>query len=264
MTPTAKLTTITPTMARKFLEKNTMNRPLNKNNLAFLKKEIGNDNYFVTGESVKIAKDGTLLDGQHRLQAIVETGKAVKMFLIENLEKDSFKYMDTGRTRAASDVLAIEGHKNASSLAGIVKFVIGYNKGNLSSDKTKGIITNSEVSDFVEKHLNSLTDSYEFGFGKGRKLIQGKLVSAMHYVLKKIDEKDADMFIERLVDGTGLTKGHSIHQLREVFVHDKRNTKKLPQRAKISLIIKSWNLMRTKKTVANLKYDKRDPLPKPI
>lgn len=269
--PNARLVTVTSVMARKFLEKNTMNRPLNQNNLEAIIKEMSNNNFQLTGESIKIAKDGTLLDGQHRLEAILHTGKPCKMFLIEGLENDAFKYMDTGRPRQASDVLAIEGFKNATKLAAIAKFCIGYQKdktfnsavrGNANKGKTR--ITNAEVSEFVNKNIEQLQDSYEFGHGKGRKLIQGKLVSSMHYILKKIDQKGADIFIEKLVEGTGLTKGNPIHQLREIFVYDKRNTKKLPQRAKVHLIIKAWNLYRTNKTVGKLQYDKRDPFPKPM
>jgi hypothetical protein len=271
MNPSARMEHITPKQAREWLEKNTMNRPFNQNNLEALKKEIYNNNYFVTGESIKIATDGTLLDGQHRLRAIVETGKAVKMFVIRDLSKEAFKYMDTGRPRQASDVLAIEGVKNSSSMAAIAKFIIGYQKDKTfnsavrgNANKGRNRITNAEVSDFVNKNINSLVDSYEFGHGKGRKLIQGKLVSSMHYVLKKIDQKQADVFIEQLVEGTGLQRGNPIHQLREIFVHDKRNTKKLPQRAKVHLIIRAWNLVRQNKTVTKLQYDKRDPFPKPL
>jgi hypothetical protein len=271
MTPNARVETITPNMARQLLEKNSMNRPFNQNNLDALKKEINNNNYFLTGESIKIAKDGTLLDGQHRLRAILETGKAVKIFVIRDLETEAFKYMDTGRPRQAGDVLAIEGIKNPMKIASIAKFIIGYNKDKTfnsairgNADKGSRRITNADVSDFVNKNLNSLVDSYEFGYGKGRKLIQGKLVASMHYVLKKIDPMQADGFIEALVTGTGLIKGHPIHQLRDIFIHDNRSTKKLPTRAKVHLIIRAWNLVRTKKTVSNLKYDKRDPFPKPL
>jgi hypothetical protein len=268
MTPTAKLVHITPTMARKYLDKNTMNRPLNQQNLEALAKEMSHNNFHVTGESIKVAKDGTLLDGQHRLQAIVFSGKAVKMFLIEGLEKDAFKYMDTGRTRQASDVLAIEGVTNATKIAGMVKFIINFNKGYYSDaaqSKAKYRTTNAQVSEFVEKHAKQLADSYDFGFGKGKRLISGSLIAALHFIFKKNDERTADIFIEKLVTGAELTSGNPIHQLRERFVHDQRSTRKMPSRERIALICKAWNLVRTKKTVVKLHWDiKRDPFPKPM
>ena len=111
---------ITPTIAGKMLERNTRNRPVNETNLAALAKEISNRNFALTGESIKFSKDGTLLDGQHRVMAIMKAGVAIKTIVIRGLENDSFKYMDTGRTRQASDVLAIEGFKNSTRLAAMV------------------------------------------------------------------------------------------------------------------------------------------------
>lgn len=266
--PSAKLVTITPAMARKFLEKNTMNRPLNQQNLEALIKEISQNNFQVTGESVKIAKDGTLLDGQHRLEAILHAGKSVKMFLMEGLEKDAFKYMDTGRTRQASDVLAIEGVINATKIAGMVKFILNFKKGfysDAAQNKAKYRTTNAQVSDFVTKHAASLSDSYDFGFGKGKRLISGGIIASLHFIFKDIDNKIADEFFNKLVTGTELTSGTPIHQLRERFIHDQRNVRKIPAKEKIALICKAWNLVRTKKTVTRLTWDiKRDPFPKPM
>lgn len=266
--PSARLVTITPTMARKFLEKNTMNRPLNQQNLDALIKEINYNNFYVTGESIKIATDGTLLDGQHRLEAILHSGKAVKMFLMEGLEKDSFKYMDTGRSRQASDVLAIEGVANASKIAGMVKFIINFKNGfysDAAQNMSKYRITNSKISDFTNKHLKSLQDSYDFGFGKGKRLISGGIIASLHYIFKGIDEKKADDFINKLVTGTELTSGTPIHQLRERFISDQRSTRKMPSRERIALICKAWNLVRQNKKVNSLRWEiKRDPFPKPL
>lgn len=270
MTPTSTIETITPSMARKMLEKNTMNRPVNNDNLDALAKEMVRKNFYLTGESIKIAKDGTLLDGQHRLMAIVKSGLAVKMFIIRGLENDSFKYMDTGRTRQASDVLAIEGVKNATKIAAMVKFVVNFKRGHYSASsagKTRGKfkLTNADVSEFVAKHKRSLEDSYGFGFAKGRRLISGVVVASLHYIFKAINEREADIFINQLVEGTGLTKESPIFMCREKFILDNRSKRKMPPKEKLALICKAWNLFRTNKKVTILKWDMNKeafPMPK--
>lgn len=269
-TPSSVLMTITPHQARLWLEKNTMNRPYNTDNLNTLIKEMSKKNFYITGESIKIADDGTLLDGQYRLRAIVETGTAVKMFVTQGLPKEAFKYIDTGRVRQASDVLAIEGIKNPSKIAAIVKFVIRFKKGeflNIAHKKAKGSkkITNAEVSEFTNKYLKSLQDSYGFGFGKGRRLISGVYVSGLHYIFKDLDEKYADDFINKFVTGDELKAGSPIHQLRERFVMDAKLKRKMKNIERLALVCKAWNLYRQNKTVVILRWDYgKDQFPKPI
>lgn len=180
MEPKTQIRNITPDQAIVMLEKNTMNRPVNELNLLSLSNEIAKGTFHFTGESIKFSEDGTLLDGQHRLMAIIKAGRAAKMLIITGLETDSFKFMDTGRTRQASDVLAIEGFKNPTKLAAMVKLIISFKKGvyqQSSHSKTCGTnrITNSIVSDFVNKNEKSLVDSYGYGFGKGKRLISGTI-----------------------------------------------------------------------------------------
>jgi hypothetical protein len=257
---TTTIENITPSTALKMLERNTKNRPVNENNLAALTREIANKNFAFTGESIKFAKDGTLLDGQHRLLAITKAGTAAKMIVIRGLDNDAFKYMDTGRTRQAADVLAIEGHKNAARMAAMSKFIIAFKKGVYNPNNTQKArgsnrITNVIISDFVNRHHKSLNDSYEFGYGKGKRLISGTLIASMHYILKQINEAEADDFINRLVEGTQLTKESPIHLLRERFIIDSRNKLKIKQTEKIALIVKAWNAYRKNKKVSVLRWD---------
>lgn len=269
-TPTSAVMVISPKQARLWLEKNTMNRPINEGNLSFLTSEIQRNNFHITGESIKIAEDGTLLDGQHRLMAIVKSGMAVKMFVIQGLPKDSFKYMDTGRTRQASDVLAIEGIKNSSKMAALAKFVMSFSKNKFDNvynkhDQKRSKITNADVSDFVNKNHESLLDSYEYGFGHKKKLISGGYIAGLHYIFKKINRAQADAFINDIVVGENLSKSSPAFILREKFITDSRNKRKMSNVEKLALVCKAWNLYRQNKTVVSLRWDKaKDQFPKPI
>lgn len=266
MSVTTQIETITPSKAVSMLEKNLMNRPMNERNLNSLVEALKNGTFNFTGESIKFSKEDILLDGQHRLAAIVKSGIPVKTIIIRGLEPESFKYMDIGRQRLASDVLSIEGVKNAARIAGITKFVSAFSKGNYNKNKWKqkgAGLTNAMVSEFVSKNIESLNDSYEFGFCKGKRLISGQTIAGMHYVLKQINESQADDFINKLVEGTNLTKQSPITMLREKFINDTRAKRKMGQTEKIALIVKAWNLYREDKKVSILKWDAdREEFPK--
>lgn len=269
--PTATFETVTPMMAKRWLEKNTKNRSINEDNLNGIIAEMNKENFHLTGESIKIAKDDTLLDGQHRLSAIVKSGRAVKMLVVRNLDNDAFKYIDTGRPRRAADVLAIEGIKNPSKIAATVRFILNFKKGQYvavahnKGKRNKERVTNATVSEFVAKNKESLYDSYPYGFNKQNKLISGVTLAAFHYIFKGINDDAADDFCHKLANGADLPQTSPIYLLRAKLLHDVRSTKKMSNLERIALVCKSWNLYRTGKKVTILKWDStKEAFPKPI
>lgn len=264
-----QLELVTPDLAKSMLEKNVSNRPINNPNVDQLVAEIGRGNFHQTGESIKFAKDGSLLDGQHRLLAIIKSQTPVELLVVRGLDNESFKYMDTGRVRMASDVLAIEGIENSAKLAAMINFIIGYDRGVYGGSHRRkrgsGKITNAMVVEYAQKHLTSLKDSYGFGWGKGKHLIGGTMIASLHYIFKQIHEGNADDFINKLVDGTNLTKGSPIFLLRERFIHDSKNKRKMQPAEKVGLICKAWNLYRKGEPVKVLRWDMgKEAFPKPI
>lgn len=100
-----KLETITPKKAKEWLEKrNTYNRAMRPSWVATLVGYIKAGKWKMTGDSIKFAKDGTLLDGQHRLAACVESGVAIQSLVVYGLEEDMYAWLDQGKPRTLSVV----------------------------------------------------------------------------------------------------------------------------------------------------------------
>lgn len=95
-------------------------------NLAMFESMILRDEMQVTHQGIAISNCGELLDGQHRLLAIVNTGIATKLMVTTGLPKETFTVIDTGSKRKASDVLSINGSTNATSTAGAIRLYILY------------------------------------------------------------------------------------------------------------------------------------------
>jgi len=262
---------ITVDKAKRYLANNKRNRPMNKVNLAFLESEMKRDRFHLTGESIKIAEDGTLLDGQHRLLAIVNSGKPQKMLVVSGLDNDAFKFIDTGRKRTASDVLGIQGIKQNNAFAAMAKFIINFKKGKYASvahgktNEVRNLLTNADVSAFVEKHAKEMAESYTFGYVKENKLMSKSLLSSFHFIFKDISSVEADDFCWKLASGESLTKDSPVYLLRQKLTNDIRATRKMSRVEKLALICKTWNLYRKKTKVTMLKWDSlREPFPKPM
>ena len=78
---------ITPAMAQHYLDKNhSRNRTIKKRQVEKYCKMMAEGNWNSgNGESIKISDKGTLLDGQHRLMAVIAYGKPVSMMVIEGI-----------------------------------------------------------------------------------------------------------------------------------------------------------------------------------
>lgn len=256
--------------AQAILQNNRKNRPINKRNLSEIEAEIRRGNFTTTGETVKISKTGVLVDGQHRLLAIanVNPEKKLQMLVVRGVEDEAFKFIDTGRKRTASDVLSVQGIKNATGIAAMAKFIVNFKRGFYSSaadNHNKGLKkqTNKDVSDFVAKNIKELSDSFYYGHNKDNKIVNKATLASFHFITNEIDAVDADWFCGRLSDGMDLKSDSPIYQLRQVLLSDIRSTKKLNNIHKLALICKAWNLYRNDETVKSLKWDSiKEPFPK--
>ena len=96
---------IDPSDAKSLLERNTGNRKLRESVVNYYAKEMRNDKWLDNGDPIRIARSGRLLNGQHRLSALVKAGVTLPFHFLSNLSEESFEQMDNGAHRSVSDNL---------------------------------------------------------------------------------------------------------------------------------------------------------------
>lgn len=101
-----KLVRITPKMASKYLEKNGINRPLNETHVERFVEIIKSGLWCPVSCVFHIADNGTLLNGQHRLNAIVRSEITVYAWVCFDISETTYNAIDTEmRKRAIADLL---------------------------------------------------------------------------------------------------------------------------------------------------------------
>lgn len=109
-----KVEKVTPTKAAKWLEKNCCNRKMKewyareKARAIDRGEHSGVGNHPVGGTTIRIAPDGSLLDGQHTLRAIVITGKSVSLDVEYNFPIELQPFLDIGMNRSLADRLSLD------------------------------------------------------------------------------------------------------------------------------------------------------------
>lgn len=125
---------ITPQWASQVLvTRNPNNRPLSQSFVDRLARDICVGAFAVTHQGIAFDENGDLLDGQHRLAAIVKANKSVKMVVstgipvkhrLNGVAVNTFELIDGGRKRGVGQMLQMAGFTNANRQAAIVRTIV--------------------------------------------------------------------------------------------------------------------------------------------
>ena len=127
--PEFQVMNMTPEKAKQILmTKNPNNRHLRASNLKRLTTAIENGDWRVTNQGIAFDDQGNLIDGQHRLAAILQTGKTVPILVGSNMDPRIFDCVDTGAGRTAGDAIDIAGSTHGKTIAAALKIYYLYNK----------------------------------------------------------------------------------------------------------------------------------------
>lgn len=105
---------ITPEIAKEYLKHNRKNRKVKPKTVETYARDMARDAFITTHQGIAFDTDGELLDGQHRLLAIVVSGKPVTMMVSRDVPKEAIAVTDRGVTRSIYDVMSI-GANDAES-----------------------------------------------------------------------------------------------------------------------------------------------------
>ena len=251
-----EVVTITPRLARKLLEQNTNNRDISPGNLAKIKLIMERGEWELNGEAIKIAKNGRILDGQHRLMAAVETATTFSTLIVYGLDDETQETMDSGKSRTIANVLTLRGYKNAARLASIVTSIIREEQWSLkaaATGSTAYVVTPKQVVDRlqVEPSLEDLASNVR----PLTALLSGRTAGLLYYVLSSVDADDAQYFFDRLVAGDGMERDNPILVLRNLLMVLKQEKRGVRSQTYVSaLVVKAWNKYRLGEPVKQLKF----------
>ena len=94
-----EVVTVTPEIAQEWATLNTRNRPVRYNKVAQFARDMAAGQWVLNGESIKIAVDGTFLDGQHRIYACIKADVPFETIVIRGLPVEAQDTIDTGISR---------------------------------------------------------------------------------------------------------------------------------------------------------------------
>jgi len=236
---------VTPELAAEWLRFNTHNRSLSRKRVQRYARLMREKKWRLNGESIKFDSRRAVLDGQDRLEAVVESGMSVRMVVVSGLSFTDMLTVDEGGVRTSTHALQIQGFEHPATLAGAAKLVLRYKRAqplNLSL-----VPTNAELSEFVKREAPGLKDSVAFVHERPAcRLVPASVLAFFHYVGSQTSKKDASAFVRSLQGGEGLRAGAPVYVLREQILGMHAARRRPRTNELIVLLARAWNALRSR------------------
>lgn len=249
---------ITPDIAKKYLESNVMNRLISQPKVLRYADDMKNGKWKEeTGELIKISKFGRLLDGQHRLEAVIKSKCSIYFYISFNVDESVFDVLDTGKSRNASDCFRIAGVKLNNTIPSIIAQYNLLEDGRKYGQQANAKSTNAELlQQYYENELfwQNVAKNAHKSYIAFAKILAQSTIGGFYAHFYNINPDKAYLFINQLTTGSDISN-NTIAILRNKLMQDKLSPRKMTMTLKMALIIKTWNYFMRGETVKVLKFD---------
>lgn len=115
---------ISPDKARDYLATNVCNRACSKASVKRWADTMKAGAWKLSSDAIAFDWNGVLINGQHRLNALIETGATMPFLVAYNFPPESKNALDVGKKRALHEIMTINGYPITLNETAICKFIM--------------------------------------------------------------------------------------------------------------------------------------------
>ena len=235
-----------------------------------------NGQWTISGQTISISDKNTLLDGQHRLAALVKSGKEITFNIAYNVPFQSFVNYDSVRSRGLCDVFAIENILNYKSISAIISkynalslghiSYLGFGSYNKSGGVKKKIkFTNIEALDLYNSKKELFQEIHHASdrcYGRIKLFPSSQIGAFMYYLIvdKKHNKEKVFSFFTQLFFNENV-ENKSIYNLREKLINGSIGQFVMVSKLKYIYLVKCWNAFVVGKEIKIYTFNDSDVLP---
>lgn len=258
--PYSEIVLVTPKLAEQWLATIYKQRDLMPVRVDAYDKSNRANEWKLNGESIKFDKEGCLMDGQHRLHAIIKSGVSVRTFVIWGLDREVMDTLDSGSNRTGASRLSIDGEENCSLLNSTIQMYY-----NISTESSSGRarLEHWERVRLLQAHpfLRPSVKWYK-GISKNvtPKLFSPTGAAALYCHFWELSSaEEANSFLAPFLTGNNLQEATWQNYVRRAL--EKRDFRGWD---KISVVVKGWNNHREGLDVTHIQFIKLPKVLKPV
>lgn len=245
---------ITPAVARYWLTFNTANarNPIPRTIQEYA-RDIKHDAWLLNFQPITFRKDGSLDNGQNRLEAVIEADKAILSLVVWGVDPEAASTVDIGQKRTASQIIGATNPRYAAHMASASALIWRLEQPNPQRALLDNGIrpTMHDRLEVLGRHKNLIL-SMEYTMSKCGQLMKfaGSTATAQifhYYGTRNHGEVATNRFFQLLNTGLAkegdpaLTANHPAYRLREALMKIKREQRRVRQPYVYALWLPAWN-----------------------
>lgn len=236
------------------IEMHSNNRKIRKGHVDYLKRSMIRGAFYITNNGIGISRSGEVIDGQHRLEALVDAGyPQVQILIVYGLPEESKTAIDLGINRTIGDTmhLAFSHPEITSQMVAVCRFygLILLHRGERGFKPTP-----HEVFDWYNKLLPSFEMIYQI---KGITNLPAPVITAVAIrLLNDLSDSRPLDFIEGLITGANLDFNSPILKLKQYLQNYKGGAGQL-QKERFSRTISALTAYLENRTLTKL-YNRKN------
>lgn len=241
----ARMVVVTPEIAEYWLspEINRSNRKVMLRHVKDISRDISNDRWMLNAQPISFTKDPfggdadglRLLNGQHRLRAVVDAGMDIEVPIAVNVSEDAFATFDT---HAKKLVRTGDNPKSIDDRVMMAAARLQWREDNdISPYGTGPSPTASEFIDTLDRHPKMAT---YFPRARRRGMVEMGSAGVMTYFMYRVNREDpqiAPHFLDDLEFGENLTVENPVHKLRQEIL---KGRQKMTRKEILSRLLGTW------------------------
>ncbi len=224
---------ITPEIAREMLTHNHNNRRLRNTTVVAYARDMRMGEWLSNHQGIAFDEAGSLIDGQHRLAAVVISGVAICALVargvptkIDTARATTMDTIDRGAGRTIADMLKLgHGTVDANAVQAICALLVIYGVQQTNRARKMSLPQALAVIDLWRADITFAVQ----GRAKQLGLRSAPVMAALAFA-HAVKPKLAKEFYEQLVTGEGIFKGTPVFTLREYLlanIKDKARSERL-------------------------------------
>jgi hypothetical protein len=275
-TYTVSTETITPELAALWLQHAGPQRRVRPRAVKRLEREIRSGRWRANGATITFAVNGWLIDGHHRLQAIVNTGITVRALVVRDLQPEVVTTVDTNTVRNPNDHFKVSGQPHHETAPQICRIIHQAESGpqslihNRSVDHVKLLeIMADKVWRPTVMRMSSLYKQKDTEHFNRQALWTTRIFGIFAWISGYVEDVYVDDFLEDLIKGTNLSSIDARLLLRE-RLFDLKHARKTNNRRLLlqrnsrhfyTFIILTWNRWLSGQKTTRLQLSRKGILP---
>jgi hypothetical protein len=201
----AEIVKVDPELAEIWLTTNQGNRNLRKTAVERYAKDMLAGQFTISNDAITFDADGRLINGQHRLSAVVVSGVTLEMLVLRDAPADSFARMDRGVSRTYADALRHRGEAGPVELGAVLNMAYSFDASTLRGGpwtvRNTSTITDVDRDAYLALHP-TIRRSVEFvskPMTMGTCTPSGAVVRLAHFLIsREAGAEAADRYITQL------------------------------------------------------------------